>query len=427
MEFKLEEYLGPERCNHQLMAAVYKRAVQESTSPSHDIHHINNVLHYALILYHSIPENQGISWQRIFIAACLHDLGRNNTALHQAESLTESTRLAGIILAEFEVPEQEIRTVLEIISQHDQPDLRPDSIESLLLKEADFLAGMGTTGIMRTLLWAGECGRPITQIVQILTEKMPARIASLQLSISRAIAAKLWLRAQHFLAQYLEEQNGYEIETYPGKLIIFEGISGAGKGTQIELLTQHLEALGKEVVVIAEPSGLFRTTLGQWKTERGQVDALERRFLLLADRVTTAKRVEELLRAGVIVILDRSFISTMVYQGTDYLGMAEVLLEHGFFPTPDLIFLLNIDAKTALARIESGLAAGKRGVRGDYEQLELLKKNQRLYMQALQLIPASVPCKILDTSETIEDVQVIVREILIDQGILIQPATILDI
>ncbi|MBU0975303.1 MAG: dTMP kinase [Patescibacteria group bacterium] len=418
MEFNIDLYLGPEQCNHELMTAVYERAVQESKSPSHDIYHINDVLRNAWALYKSIPTNPEISWERIFMAGCLHDLGRNDPILHQTDSLAESIRLANPILIELGVPGQEIAVILEIIAQHDQPDLIPASLEALILKEADFLAGMGTTGVMRTILWAGESGRTIPQIVQTISERMPRRIASLQLEQSRNVATKLWPRAQLFLAQYQEELSGIEFESFTGKLIVFEGISGAGKGTQIQLLKEHIKEQGRDVAVISEPSSLFLSTLTQWKSERGHVDALERRFLLMADRAGTANRVKELLRAGVFVILDRSLISTMVYQGVDYLGMAEVLQWHEFFPSPDIVFLLDITAETALVRIDQSLTQGQRAVRDDYEEATLLETHRVLYHEALGLLPASIPQHIIDTSREIGEVQERIRELITEQGFL---------
>ena len=403
MEFELENYLGPKEENHGLMQNVYERAVQVSLSPSHDIYHIQSTIHYAWKLFAFLDESSNmdtpLSWERIFIACCLHDLGRNRPTLHTTDSIDESLAQARILLVSLGVQETEIELILRIIEQHDQPELDADSLEALILKEADFLAGMGATGILRTILWAGESGRNINDIIFALNEKMPARITSLQLKSSRRIAAKLWPRTRVFLSQFQEELYGVEVETYPGQLIIFEGISGSGKGTQAHLLKETLEGIGRDVAILSEPTNLFRKTLQQWKHSLGEVNALQRKHLLIADRAATTERIRELLRKNFTVILDRSFISTMVYQGQNLLSMADILNSHSFFPTPDLVVLFDISSSIALERITSDLDTGQRAENGDYEQADFLEAHRQGYLQALKLLSPSIPVHIIDASQ----------------------------
>lgn len=115
-----------------------------------------------------------------------------------------------------------------------------------------------------------------------------------------------------------------------GKLIVFEGVEGAGKTTQIERTYQWLQTqLPKEtpLMVTREPGG---TNLGQQLRQillgTGQnqlpgdivLEPSERTELLLyaADR---AQHVEEVLQPnlqkGVIILCDRYTDSTIAYQG----------------------------------------------------------------------------------------------------------------
>ena len=70
----------------------------------------------------------------------------------------------------------------------------------------------------------------------------------------------------------------------PGRLIAFEGVEGAGKSTQLELLRRALEDRSREVVVTREPGG----------TPAGE----RIRALLLDPRVELHPRAEALLFAA---------------------------------------------------------------------------------------------------------------------------------
>ena len=59
-----------------------------------------------------------------------------------------------------------------------------------------------------------------------------------------------------------------------GIFIVFEGIDGAGKTTQVDLLAQNLASLGREVSLSAEP-----TTLATGKAIRRALSGEEKKSL----------------------------------------------------------------------------------------------------------------------------------------------------
>jgi dTMP kinase len=139
--------------------------------------------------------------------------------------------------------------------------------------------------------------------------------------------------------------------------ITFEGIDGAGKTTQINLLKDYLENQGKSVLTIREPGGLafsekIRDILLDNNTNINKITEL---FLFESARSElTEKVILPALNHNKIVICDRFFDSTTAYQGFGRgLNIEEVLLINRFATqklTPNITFYLKIPIKTSLNR-----------------------------------------------------------------------------
>lgn len=102
-----------------------------------------------------------------------------------------------------------------------------------------------------------------------------------------------------------------------GLFVAFEGGDGAGKTTQITLLTKRLEAAGREVVVTREPGG---TDLGlavrRQLLHEGHVAPRAEALLFAADRAHhVATVVRPALAKERVVITDRYMDSSIAYQG----------------------------------------------------------------------------------------------------------------
>ena len=110
-----------------------------------------------------------------------------------------------------------------------------------------------------------------------------------------------------------------------GRFIVFEGIDGAGKSTQIELLAAHLQGQGRRVYRTAEPTesvtgGLLRDALGGVSKRT----ACEMAALFVLDRifhnVNPVNGIEKMLADGIDVISDRYYYSSLAYQGSEISG-----------------------------------------------------------------------------------------------------------
>ncbi len=145
-----------------------------------------------------------------------------------------------------------------------------------------------------------------------------------------------------------------------GSFISFEGIEGAGKGTQVRLAKEFLESEGHDVLVTREPGG---TRLGEHlrdtllEHDQSSVDARAEALLFAASRAQHVSHViRPALEEGKVVLCDRYLDSSLAYQGTGRgLGEQDVLslnvwATQGLFP--DLVILLHLEPGRGLSRIE---------------------------------------------------------------------------
>lgn len=162
-----------------------------------------------------------------------------------------------------------------------------------------------------------------------------------------------------------------------GKLIVFEGIDGTGKSTQIRLLKAWLEQRGIQTVSDFEP------TRGHWGMKVRQAAANGERLsleeeieCLLQDRREHVRHfIEPHLAEGRWVLLDRYYPSMMAYQGASGCSVEDIReMNETFAPVPDLAFWLDIPLETALARMD------QRGILRDaFEEEEFLQTCRHIY------------------------------------------------
>lgn len=153
--------------------------------------------------------------------------------------------------------------------------------------------------------------------------------------------------------------------------IVFEGIDGTGKSTQVQLLAAALREQGREVVTSKEPTdGPYGTKLRQ-SAEKGRLSPEEELELFHLDRKEHVEGlIKPALARGAVVILDRYFFSTMAYQGIRGFDPEEIRrINEEFAPLPDLVIILELDLDTALARI--GVRDGKAN---GFEQRDSLRQ-----------------------------------------------------
>ena len=104
-----------------------------------------------------------------------------------------------------------------------------------------------------------------------------------------------------------------------GLLIVFEGLDGAGKTTQLGLLQECLRSRGRDAVCLREPTegAVGAENCGGLMLQgRGDVTPdTELEWFLNDRREHVDQKIRPALDRKQIVLLDRYFFSTMAYQG----------------------------------------------------------------------------------------------------------------
>lgn len=154
--------------------------------------------------------------------------------------------------------------------------------------------------------------------------------------------------------------------------IVFEGIDGAGKSSQIQLLKEWLEENGLEVELLIEPTDskvgkLIRELLTY---DNATTENMQKTLGLLfaADRMLIMDKLND---ENKIIISDRSFISSLAYQEPkDWIN--EI---NKYAKKPDLVLLLDLDVATSVKRCDG---------EDSFENEEFLNKVKENYLDVIK-------------------------------------------
>ena len=146
-----------------------------------------------------------------------------------------------------------------------------------------------------------------------------------------------------------------------GLLITFEGVDGAGKTTQIDMLERWLKSHHISYVRTKEPGGTpLGTEIRHLVLNRpdltSTITPLTETFLFLADRAQHfADVVLPALEEGILVISDRFFDASIAYQGygrgIDAKFIEELSLGATQGRVPDLTILLDLNPSLVHERV----------------------------------------------------------------------------
>ncbi len=201
-----------------------------------------------------------------------------------------------------------------------------------------------------------------------------------------------------------------------GKFIVFEGIDGSGKTTQAKRLATFLQEKGKQAVLTAEPTALPSGRLLR-EALSGKIARSECQMavMFVGDRIChniePALGIRALLDAGVDVICDRYYYSTLAYQGqsTDYAWVKAMNLCCPEITRPDLCIYIDLLPEQSLERI----ARGRDGVEL-YENIGTLTRVREKFLSVIRDLGDSDNIRIVDGYRTEDEVAEEISKIVLE-------------
>jgi dTMP kinase len=141
-----------------------------------------------------------------------------------------------------------------------------------------------------------------------------------------------------------------------GWLIAFEGIDGAGKTTQANLLAETLRARGHTVVLTKEPtSGPHGQKIRELSTAGADFTPEDELGYFIEDRKEHLRDlIGPALAEGKVVITDRYYLSNVAYQGARGLDPEDILARNeALFPAPAAVVLIEVSPEEGLRRVRA--------------------------------------------------------------------------
>lgn len=162
-----------------------------------------------------------------------------------------------------------------------------------------------------------------------------------------------------------------------GLLIVFEGIDGTGKSTQLRLLAEELKKRGIPVLTTREPTnGPFGQKIRKLYLDRNNCTPAEELDLFLEDRRQHVREVlNPALAEGQVVLCDRYYLSTAAYQGANGFDVAEIIEKNRFAPPPDLALLFQAPPDLSISRITQD----RGDILNDFEKAENLARVSEIF------------------------------------------------
>ncbi|MBW1650371.1 MAG: dTMP kinase [Deltaproteobacteria bacterium] len=192
-----------------------------------------------------------------------------------------------------------------------------------------------------------------------------------------------------------------------GKFIVFEGIDGSGKTTQVQRIANRLIKEKKKVYKTFEPTdGPIGSLAKQMMTRRIKADNKTIALLFAADRIdhllNDINGIMTMLQDGINVISDRYYLSSYAYH-SPYIQMEKVIEANAISAQilkPDINIFIDTEPQTAFNRLK------KKGSRLQlYENIKNMQKVREFYFKAFDKLKNEEKIVIIDGNDTADNVE----------------------
>jgi len=200
-----------------------------------------------------------------------------------------------------------------------------------------------------------------------------------------------------------------------GKFIVFEGLDGSGKSTQIQMIAKRIRDMHLKVYPTFEPTaGPVGSLIRQMLSGKMNTDQRTLAFLFAADRMDHLVNEENGIRKkiddGELVICDRYYFSSYAYHA-QYMDMEWVIhansLNAGIL-RPDLTVFIDVEPETCLERIQTN-----RNNFEMYEKIDIMKKVRANYFKAFEQLKDLEHIVAVDGNGSLERVgEAVFREVM---------------
>jgi len=181
--------------------------------------------------------------------------------------------------------------------------------------------------------------------------------------------------------------------------IVFDGIDGDGKTTQIKLLKEYLEKK-HNIFLISTPSDSEHGKKIENLLRRKEAARISKKKWLkffTLDTKDVVRKINSALDEGKIVICDRYYYSTLAYQ----LKEEEWQNYASQFLSPSITFIIDIPVDIALERIKKKYKITKEK-RSYFEKLNILRQTRKKFLLLPHYLKDNI--KIIDGNRAIEDI-----------------------